>query len=267
MNFNYDKRFEDHVKETIDQMPEKNKIALFLQGSQNYNLDIEGSDVDTKLIVVPTLMDIVLNKQPASYTHVRKNNEHIDVKDIRLMFECFKKQNINFLEILFTNTKAIFPGYEEEIETLLSHAEEIARYNPYKAIGGIKGMSMQKLAALQHPYPSKAEVLATHGYDPKQLHHIVRLYYCLYSYLTDGSFQAVLKLDQSTNNFLIDIKKGKIELKEALALAEEYNRATVDLADFAREKIVNKDNLKTEKILNEILYSIISKSIKLELAE
>ena len=49
-------------------------FALVLQGSQNYGLDIYRddykSDVDTKLIVLPTLDDLIEERKPISYTHL-----------------------------------------------------------------------------------------------------------------------------------------------------------------------------------------------------
>lgn len=81
-------------------------FGVFLQGSQNYNLDIYSeqykSDVDTKVIVLPSFDDFCRGKSPISTTCERENKEHIDLKDIRIMFETFKKQNVNFVEILFT---------------------------------------------------------------------------------------------------------------------------------------------------------------------
>ena len=59
-------------------------VGLFLQGSQNYNLDYEGSDIDTKAIMLPSFSDFVLNAKPLSTTHIMENNEHVDFKDIRL---------------------------------------------------------------------------------------------------------------------------------------------------------------------------------------
>lgn len=44
-------------------------LGFFYQGSGNYNLDYEKSDVDTKLIVTPTFREIVFNKSPISTTH------------------------------------------------------------------------------------------------------------------------------------------------------------------------------------------------------
>ena len=94
------KRVKEHYEEA--QSLGHEVLVCALQGSQNYGLDYEGSDIDTKLIVAPTFEEIAFNKKPVSTTHVRENNEHIDFKDIRLYIETFRKQNLNFLEILFT---------------------------------------------------------------------------------------------------------------------------------------------------------------------
>lgn len=106
-------------------------VGLFLQGSQNYNLDYEGSDIDTKAIMLPSFSDFVLNAKPLSTTHIMENNEHVDFKDIRLMFDCIKKQNVNFVEILFTPYSIINPEYADLFQPVLDAREEIARYNNY----------------------------------------------------------------------------------------------------------------------------------------
>lgn len=77
-------RVQDHFEESLTMFDKSRIVGIFLQGSQNYGLQIPTSDVDTKLIVTPTFDEVVLNKKP---THVRANNEHIDLKDIRLMLE------------------------------------------------------------------------------------------------------------------------------------------------------------------------------------
>jgi len=69
-------------------------IGIFLQGSQNYELSYEGSDIDSKCIILPTFEDFCLNKKPVSTTLILDNEEHIDLKDIRLMFDCFKNRTL-----------------------------------------------------------------------------------------------------------------------------------------------------------------------------
>ena len=100
-----------HYQEALTLFLEDRIVGVFLQGSQNYGLDYEGSDIDTKCIVLPTLEDLIFNRKPVSTTHVLPNEEHLDLKDVRLYFQTFRKQNLNFMEILFTKYKIVNPTY------------------------------------------------------------------------------------------------------------------------------------------------------------
>ena len=66
----FNQKVQDEIQKHYDKLIELgyNVVGVFLYGSQNYELDYEGSDVDSKAIVLPTLSDIVLNKQPVSTT-------------------------------------------------------------------------------------------------------------------------------------------------------------------------------------------------------
>ena len=86
-----------HYHEALTLFPENKIIGIFVSGSQNYGLADENSDVDTKLIITPSINDFVFNRLPVSSTHILENNEHIEIKDVRLMFNCYKKQNINLI--------------------------------------------------------------------------------------------------------------------------------------------------------------------------
>ena len=160
-------KLQGHYDEALNHFPGDKIVGIFLQGSQNYGLDVAGSDIDTKLIVVPTFEEIALNKKPVSTTHIRANEEHIDFKDIRLYMQTFRKQNLNFLEILFTPYKIVNPLYEKEWDRLIAFRENIARANMFRGVKSMKGIAMEKYHALKHPYPSKVETLEKYGYDPK----------------------------------------------------------------------------------------------------
>lgn len=220
-------------------------VAVFLQGSQNYCCDIYTeeyrSDVDTKAIILPSLDDIVRGSSPFSHTHVRANNEHIDIKDIRVMFENFRKQNSSYLEILFTDFKIINPKYEVLMTELLNQAENIARAHPNQALRCFSGMSMEKLKALTHPYPSIKDKIDKFGYDPKQLHHILRLNEFVKRYIAGESFKDCLK---PTNiNYLVGIKLGVLPLEEAKTLAVNVDRETKELVLLSKteEEIINQE--------------------------
>lgn len=142
---------------------------ISLQGSQNYGMDIYTdeykSDIDCIAVILPTLDDFIANKQAVSTTIVLDNNEHINVKDIRLVFELFYKQNIQFLEILFTKYKIVNKKYKMALKDLFNNAERIANYDRLRLFNGISGMAKEKLKALEHPYPTIKNKIDKYGYD------------------------------------------------------------------------------------------------------
>lgn len=237
-------------------------VGIFLQGSQNYELDYEGSDIDCKAIILPSFTDIVLNNKPVSTTHVLLNNEHIDLKDIRLMFDCFKKQNINFVEILFTKYKIINPKYKRLIQPLFDNREEIAHYNNYASVNCMSGTSMEKFKALEHPYPSLIEKIEKFGYDPKQLHHIIRLNEFIKRYIAGELYESCLVSKQK--DYLIEVKKGLHTLEEARVIAKTMDAETKKIKD---EYIANNPLILSsfvENVLNYVLVNVLRCNFEFE---
>lgn len=209
-------------------------LGVFLQGSTNYSLDYEGSDIDTKAIVLPSFEDFVMLKKPISTTHILPSNEHVDIKNITVMFETIKKQNINFVEILFTDYYYINPKFVELFQPILIDNELIARYNKLTSIKCMIGMAMEKRKALEHPYPSIIEKIEKFGYCSKQLHHILRMYDFMQKYINDRPYKQCLTPDN--REYLIDIKRN-IENGEIITV----ERAR-ELADTTLEKIKELGN-------------------------
>lgn len=236
-------------------------FGVFLQGSQNYHLDYEGSDIDTKCIILPSFEDIVLNKKPVSTTLVLEDNSHIDLKDIRLMWECFKKQNINFLEILFTEYFIINGKDYIPIWCLMrNNAEEIAHYNNYAAVNCIAGMVMEKNAALCHPYPSLKDKIDKYGYDNKQLHHIIRCEEFLKRYINGVPYRECLIPTRPEH--LVEVKSKYIyNLDEAKEIAKNI----VDIVKDVKQKYMDEHevviNNKALEVMQEALVAAIKKSI------
>lgn len=256
-------RHYNYVKDKYD------VVYLALQGSQNYGLDVYDkdykSDVDTKAIILPSFEDIVYNRQPVSKTIVLDNNEHIDVKDIRVMFENFKKQNVNFLEILFTEFYILNEEYSGYIYSLRDSAEQITRLNINQALRCMAGMSKEKLKALKHPYPATMNKIEKYGYDPKQLHHILRMNDFIKKY---GIEQRNFKdcLIPNNKDYLVQIKKGILNEQEATELAENTDMNTYNVKEklVIEQDIINKEAI---DILNKIKYGILKQKFKKELLE
>ncbi len=224
------------VKEHYDEVCSLGKevVAVFLQGSQNYEMDEYSdeymSDIDTKCIILPTLDDIVCGRSPYSSTHVCANEEHIDIKDIRVMFEMFKKQNSSYIELLFTPYYFVNPKYKELFKELLGLSEAISRMHPNAALRAMAGTSMEKLKALEHPYPGTIDKINKYGYDPKQLHHILRLNDLMSRFIADEEPYKDILVPRNPK-YLMQVKKGLYSLEDARRIAYETDQATKKLKD------------------------------------
>lgn len=256
-----------HIEEFEKHYSNLEMFVLVLQGSQNYGLDIYTdeykSDIDTKAIVIPSIEDVVMNKKPISTTHILLNNEHLDIKDIRLYFDNFKKQNINFIEILFSPYYIVNPKYKDLWEELRGGREDIAHYNTNQALRCMSGMSMEKKKALCHPYPSLIDKIEKYGYDGKQLHHIIRMCDFIYAYTHNNLYEECLKY-LPHREMMMKAKLNEYTLEEALQLADYFDNQTKELKDFylLKEDIINQSAL---DLLNKIQYNVIRRKIKNEI--
>ena len=256
-------RVYEHLDESFNYFPADRIVGLFLQGSQNYGLDYKKSDVDTKLIVTPTFKEIAFNKSPVSTTHVRANDEHTDFKDIRLYIQTFRKQNLNFLEILFTPFQWVNWRYADEWQRLVDNREAITHYNPYQAIKSMKGIAMEKFHAMEHPYPSKLDVLAQYGYDPKQVSHLIRVEDYIERYIKGDSYESCLR--PTNPEFIMDMKLGKYDLAAARDIANKSITRITTLADEFAAKVENKSDPAVDELLDSVQYNMMEKAIKMEL--
>ena len=258
------KRVQEHYNYLKEQGYEI--VFLALQGSQNYNLDVYDedymSDIDTKAVILPSFEDFVYNRQPVSKTIVLENNEHIDVKDIRVMFETYKKQNINFIETLFTDYKVVNKKYEDLVKPLFDNAEKIAHLNTNQALRCMSGMSMEKLKALQHPYPTIIDKIEKFGYDPKQLHHIIRMHEFIKKYAIGTPYKECLITND--RDYLIEIKKGCFPEETAVGLAKSVDMATRKIKDMF---VVGEDKIDTEAldILNKVKFDLLQSKFREDL--
>lgn len=260
------KRVQDHYDEALQYFPEEQIVGVFLQGSQNYGLDYEGSDVDTKLIVVPSFKDICLNRKPVSTTHVRANDEHTDWKDIRLYMETFRKQNLNFLEILFTPYYIINPMYKEEWDRLVAAREFIARMNPYRAVKSMKGIALEKFHAMEHRYPSKVDIIDKYGYDGKQTSHQLRVYDYLRRYIAGEDYESCLRPTEDLVPRIMDYKGlSIIPLEEARVEAKHYLDMTEGIADAFCAEHEDREEPWVRELLEDVSYNIMRISVEREL--
>lgn len=260
------KNVEEHLQEAQTLVPTDKIVGVFLQGSQNYGLDTPNSDIDTKLITLPTFEDVARLKSPVSTTHVRENNEHIDLKDIRLYIETFRKQNLNFLEILFTEYYFLNTSYSEEFQKLMSAREEIAHMNPVRAVRSMKGVALEKYHAMEHPYPSKIDIIQKYGYDGKQVHHLLRVEDFLRRFIEGDTYESCMFPSTDILQHILDYKNQLIPLDqarvEAAAAIERINSLT---ENFYKEHPKEEENPEIRSLLEEVSYNILKASLTEEL--
>jgi predicted nucleotidyltransferase len=246
----------DHWEEAKTLFPEDRIVSVILQGSQNYNLDLPTSDVDTKCIVVPTFQDIALNKKPVSTTHVRTNDEHIDLKDIRLYIQCFTKQNLNFLEILFSDWFVLNPLYEAQWNRLVDAREQIAHMNPYRAVKSMKGVALEKYHAMEHPYPTKLDLIEKYGFDGKQVHHLIRVDDYLTRYIAGESYESCMKPSSHLVDHMLAYKRHEIPLEVAREEAKAMLAHVEQVADEFCATTCDNEDAEMRELLQDVSYNI-----------
>ena len=248
-----------HWSESRKYFSNNQMFVLALQGSQNYELDTEDSDIDTKLLLIPSFRSLAMNLKPISTTHVLENNEHTDWKDIRLYFQTFRKQNLNFLEILFTKYYLVNENYEKEWEDLRSAGEEIARMNPHRGVMSMYGLGETKFKNLKHSSPAADPFIEKYGYVPKELHHLLRIEDFIERYIDGEKFAECLRpRDPET---LISIKKGALDLASAESEAQRAIKHVRAMKEDFCNKVPSIENQEIVEFLDEVQYNIMKKAM------
>lgn len=239
-------------------------VCIMLQGSQNYGLDEYSddyySDVDTKAIVLPHLNDFINAATPISKVEVLPNDEHAEVKDIRVMFEMFKKANISYIELLYTEYKIINDAWASSIEPLFSNRDLVSSCNRIQFLKCIAGMAMEKDKALCHPYPATAAKIEKWGYDGKQLSHCVRLYNFIWRYVSGEPLESCYRVQEPIHTVLMNLKKQKdadgntLDVESAKEMSKYYVAEIRKIKDAAA---VEGENLDAFQFLRELQTKII----------
>lgn len=255
----------EHLGESLMYFDVNNVVGIFLQGSQNYGLDTLNSDIDTKLIVTPRVKELALNEQSISRTHVRDNEEHTDWKDVRLYMETFRKQNLNFLEILFTDFYWINPIYEHEWNRLVAMREDIAHMNPGRAVMSMKGLAQTKYKNIERFHPTHADIFEKYHYNPKEVSHLVRIRDYIDRYITGESYKSCMTPKGEMFDLIMNLKLGKYSLEEVRKIADENITHIEKVADKYFAEVGNEEDVEIRELLNDVQHNIIRISLKKEI--
>ena len=247
-------------------------VGIFLYGSQNYNLDYEDSDIDLKAIVIPSINDIVFNNKPISTT-IDIPDGLCDIKDIRLMVQSWRKQNVNFMELLFTEYSYVNPLFYEFFRPLLAARETIVRYNEKRAVDCLRGFVYEKYYRLFKDTPSQHDEVIKYGYAAKQLVHMERLASLLEHYMKREPYMECLMVSPEERQKWIDLKTYS---PNPLSVDEVKERSQ-KVIEIVEDNILNAEkyygftpspqNEEVDKILNTFIEKCLKFSFKKELEE
>ena len=202
--------------------------VIYLQGSQNYGLDVSTeeyqSDIDAKAFVYPSLEDLYRGKK-ISKTYETEYGQ-IEVKDLRCLPELLVKMNSTYLELLYT------PYYIcDDIKDPFRHwRDQLVEERKQLLFQTLHGTLGQKKDNLCNERPgAEAALKKFGGYDPKELHHELRLLFMMQMLQLGFSYEKVLFLPESMRESLINIKvHGVGSLETAVSLSKTY-KADADI--------------------------------------
>lgn len=211
------KRLKEHLDEALKNPKIHDWFMIAVNGSYNYNMDTPQSDIDSKLLVIPSLEQLV-NGKSLNYLHCMSDNgEHVEVKDIRHYFATMLKQNINFVETLYAQVWIINPVYMRLFHYLFEMRDVISGCNPIATIHCIQGTAYQKYKQMLQSSPARATDIENYGFDRKSLHHLVRCIFFGEYYMEGSSYQECLQ-----NNDVPNIRRMIMNLKTTTVLNREY---------------------------------------------
>lgn len=182
-------------------------LYIGAQGSQNHaNLATPLSDMDTVALVYPKVEDIAtMNKDNLSICLIRQNGEHIGVYDYRFWINLLYKQNMNDVELLFTDyyiplTHPMGPNWLDLVEI----REDIARYNPARTIRTSIGM-MDSRIKVAEKHLTDYDIIFKQFKNCYFLDGFIKAYLDKYPYkqcLTYGQFDSREFKDISSNRLI-----------------------------------------------------------------
>lgn len=206
-------------------------LGKFLIGSYNYNLNIEKSDKDYKIIEMPTFEDIFNHRKLN-----RKLDENNSVVDYRFFVSHILRANPNTLELLFS-TEAFYENkdFSDLVIYIKSHLNSIIRVNWKGFVSSMKGMALDSLKR----------------YDSKGVSRAFYLYFLL-----DRVYKNCGKMteeDWRNPNLLYpcrDIRTNNDVFKQALSYTKNFDT----LFDSFKELAVMPIDIKlTNKVQEECL--------------
>lgn len=237
-------------------------VYLAVQGSTNYDLDIYDdeyqSDVDMKAFILPSFKDLYYNEK-VSKTYKTKYGQ-VEVKDVRCLPELLGKMNPSYVELLFTPYFCTSKDSEDFVNKLRELKHRLMQDRFALFVKSLVGTVYTKRDGLFHNREGVKEQFEKFGYDPKELHHALRLSSMLQDLLyNENKFDNLFRVkDEKLKQYLSDVKVYGVESPE---VAEKEMSNAVATVEELQDKIYENKNTKPQftvksDSLNELKYLV-----------
>ena len=230
-------RVNKHYTAAINHYGAEAVLGVFLYGSWNYNTNTPDSDVDTKCILIPNLYSLAI--KPYEVKHLHIDDEVCECMTIMHMVANWKKQNINFVEIMFTDYCVINPLYEELWKELfpLVDREKVARYDLRQAIHSMVHQAIHTLK--ENPE------------DPKKIMNGLRIARTLENILdTDMSYRDCIWMKD-------DVRKHRFKVPSPSFVNLLLRSLEINLVDLDSYKVDPKKKEAIDSYLDNLIITLI----------
>lgn len=152
----------DKVREHHNSAIRSHDRVLFtgLYGSQNYKTDLPTSDVDTKVIILPSFYSMVFGTANTVRERHMDDGSISNVMDLVSFSRNIMKGSINFVEILFTDYFLVEEDGVEIWAWLRNNREALVRINPNGTLHACMGHIMRNFKEFQKHNENEAKAVS-----------------------------------------------------------------------------------------------------------
>lgn len=144
-----------HYYHAIDMYGEDRVFGVFPYGSMNYGAFYENSDVDTRVVIIPSLKEICEREKFVNTEEEVEGNKVVYI-DIRNFIKQLCNSSPAALEMIFSPFYYINPLYSDFYAQIYSNREEIGKMNTPKVLkaclGWMKSFSSRKQKSVKDVY-------------------------------------------------------------------------------------------------------------------
>lgn len=152
----------DKVRQHRDDALQCHDWVLFtgLYGSQNYKTDLPTSDVDTKVITLPSFYGMVFGTANTVHECHMEDGSISNIMDLVSFSRNIMKGSINFVEVLFTDYFLVEEDGLEIWAWLRNNREALARINPNGTLHACMGHIMRNFKEFQKHNKNEAKAVS-----------------------------------------------------------------------------------------------------------